>query len=96
MPPGRNNPPFCDGGHINPFFRRGTLFREALNVLRITTAPMTAKEIAARVIEANGLALTYRQRRDFEGAIRSSLTNHFGNTVERIGEGIPKRWRLLA
>jgi hypothetical protein len=39
----------------NPWFKRGTLFREALGVLRTATAPMTVTEIAHAVLAANNL-----------------------------------------
>jgi hypothetical protein len=32
----------------NPWFKRGTLFRSAIEVLRKATAPMTAREISTR------------------------------------------------
>jgi hypothetical protein len=32
----------------NPWFKRGTLFRSAIDVLRKATAPMTAREISTR------------------------------------------------
>ena len=34
----------------NPWFKRGTLFRSAVDVLRRATAPMTAREIADALI----------------------------------------------
>ena len=34
----------------NPWFKRGTLFRSAVDVLRRATAPMTAREIAETLI----------------------------------------------
>jgi hypothetical protein len=32
--------------------------------------------------------------RSLTAAVQASLTNHNGKTVQQIGEGIPKRWRL--
>jgi hypothetical protein len=33
--------------------------------------------------------------RDLWGAVKSSLANHKGRSVERVGEGIPARWSLV-
>jgi hypothetical protein len=79
----------------NPWFKRGTLFREALDVLRRVAAPMTVREITDAVLAARNIAdADRRQRLGIEAGIRSSLEDHAGKTVERVGEGLPKRWRL--
>jgi hypothetical protein len=36
----------------NPWFKRGTVYRRAVDVLRTATEPMTAREIAERVLAA--------------------------------------------
>ena len=42
----------------NPWFKRGTLFREALDVLRTATGPLTVAELTAGVLAAkNGSCL---------------------------------------
>ena len=33
------------------------------------------------------------QIRSLVGGVQSSLANHVGKTVERLGQGMPKRWR---
>ena len=80
----------------NPWFKRGTLFREALDVLRKATAPMTVTQITHAVLAAHKLTdvATKDQRLGIEAGIRSSLENHAGKGVDRVGEGVPKRWRL--
>ncbi len=79
----------------NPWFKRGTVFRHALDALRKTAAPLTVREITDAVMAANGIAdATDGQRDGLEAAIRSSLEANAGKTVERVGEGVPKRWRL--
>ena len=81
----------------NPWFKRGTLFRAAVEVLRRAGAPMTAREITAAVLAARGIKnATEHQRAGIEAGIRSSLENHAGRGVARIGEGVPRRWRLKA
>jgi hypothetical protein len=34
------------------------------------------------------------QHEMLQQAVRSSLENHVGKTVEHVGEGSPMRWRL--
>src|SRR5258705_1533569 len=34
----------------NPWFKRGTVYRRAVDVLRVATEPLTAREIAERVL----------------------------------------------
>lgn len=80
----------------NPWFKRGTLFREALGVLRTATGPMTVREITDAVLAAKGVTdADKRQRLGVEAGIRSSLEDHAGNAVQAVGEGMPKRWQIL-
>jgi hypothetical protein len=37
---------------------------------------------------------TERQHEMLQQALRSSLENNIGKTVERAAEGIPMRWRI--
>lgn len=79
----------------NLWFKRGTVFRSALDVLRNAERPLTTREIAARMLAAKGVtAPADRDRRTLEGAVQSSLRNHRGKTVITVGEGMPVRWRL--
>jgi hypothetical protein len=81
----------------NPWFKRGTLFREALGVLRTATAPMTVREITDTVLTAKGItSADKRQRAGIEAAIRSCLETNAGKTVQRVGDGVPRRWRVAA
>jgi hypothetical protein len=34
------------------------------------------------------------QIRNLLGGVQSSLANHVDKTVEKLGEGMPKRWRV--
>jgi hypothetical protein len=36
----------------NPWFKRGTVYRRAVDVLRTATEPLTARDIAERVLAA--------------------------------------------
>jgi hypothetical protein len=39
----------------NPWFKRGTLFRAALEAMRAAAAPLTVREIADAVLAAKGV-----------------------------------------
>ena len=82
-------------GQPNPWFKRGTVYRRAVDVLRVATEPLTAREIAERVLAAakvtnpNKAALA-----DLAGSVLASLRNHKGKGIERTNEGAPARWKL--
>jgi hypothetical protein len=71
----------------NPSFKRGTLFRSGVDVLRRAAVPMTAREIAEALIADKA---TRKQALDLQAAILVALRN--GGIV--VGEGAPARWRL--
>jgi hypothetical protein len=80
----------------NPWFKRGTLFRQALEVLRTAAGPLTTKEITDAVLASKGVKdATDKQHVDLQAGIRSSLENHAGKTVERVGDGVPRRWKII-
>ena len=75
--------------------KRRTVYRRAVDVLRTATEPMTAREIAERVLAAakvtnpNKAALA-----DLTGTVLESLRNHAGRGVQRANDDSPARWRL--
>ena len=79
----------------NPWFKRGTVYRRAVDALRTATEPLTARDIAermlltAKVTNPDKAALL-----DLAGSVLSSLRNHAGKGVQRTNEGNPVRWRL--
>jgi hypothetical protein len=80
----------------NPWFKRGTMFRHALDALRNANAPMTVREVTGAVMASHGIAdATAKQRNGLEAALRSCLEHNVGKTVQRIGEGVPKRWQII-
>ena len=80
----------------NPWFRRGTVYREALNVLRAAKGPMTGREIAEAMLAAKGItALPRRTVSNLGKSVLSSFQNHKGRAVVAVGEGTPSRWQLL-
>jgi hypothetical protein len=76
----------------NPWFKRGTLFRSAVDVLRRAGMPMTAREIADALIADKAPQATRKQAIDLQAAILVALRKRNGGTV--VGEGAPARWRL--
>jgi hypothetical protein len=80
----------------NPFFKRGTVFRAVVDILRGAPAPMTTREIVDILFrQRGGEAPSVAQVRTMFSAVHSSLRNHQGKTVETVGEGKPGRWRLI-
>jgi len=80
----------------NPYFKRGTVFRTVLNILRAADGPMTTRQIVEALFRQRGNERPSTVAiRTMVGAVHSSLRNHQGKTVEAIGEGIPVKWRLL-
>jgi hypothetical protein len=72
------------------------MFRHALDALRKGGTPMTVREITDGVMTANGITdATTKQRDGLEAALRSCLEHNVGKTVHRIGEGVPKRWKIV-
>lgn len=83
----KNNP--------NPIFKRGTIFRAALEILRDAAEPMTAEEIATALLRSKGvLRPSIDDKARMYGAVNSTLNNRAGKTVERIDDW-PRRWRII-
>jgi hypothetical protein len=79
----------------NPWFKRGTIFRSALEVLRDATAPMSAAEVTAAMLARKQVKDPDADAvRDLTGAVSSSLVNHDGRSVSGAGHH-PVRWALL-
>ena len=72
----------------NPWFKRGTLFRSAVDVLRRAQAPMTAREIADALVADKAPEATRKQAVNLQAAILSALGNDGGVVA---GEGAPAR-----
>ena len=78
----------------NPWFKRGTVYRRAVDALRTAEQPLTGREIAERVLVAAKVdAAKPAAVADLTGSILASLRNHKGKGVERVGEASPARWR---
>jgi hypothetical protein len=79
----------------NPWFKRGTVYRRAVDALRTAEQPLTAREIAERVLATANVTDPDKEAvADLTGSILASLRNHKGQGVQRVGEGVPARWKL--
>lgn len=78
----------------NPWFKRGTVFRSAIDVLRTAERSLSAQEIAETMLAKKGVSgVDRRALRDLTGAVQSSLRNHKTGMVS--GDGArPERWKL--
>jgi hypothetical protein len=76
----------------NPWFKRGTLFRSAVDVMWRAGTPMTAREIADALIADKAPQATRKQAIDLQAAILAGLRRRNGAAV--VGEGAPARWKL--
>src|SRR6185437_813005 len=79
----------------NPWFRRGTVFRSALEVLRAAKTPLTVRQITEQMLSAKGVNNPNPKAiRDAVGAVNASVSNHKGGLLKSVGEGMPARWIL--
>ncbi len=78
----------------NGIFKRGTILRHALDVLRKAPGPLTAREITERLLSERRATLTPKAMRSLIASVQTSLVNHDGKTVARVGDGMPGRWRV--
>jgi hypothetical protein len=70
----------------NPWFKRGTLFRSAVDVMRRAGVPMTAREIADRLIADKAPQATRKQAIDLQAAILAALRKRDGGDVGWRGQ----------
>jgi hypothetical protein len=79
----------------NPWFKRGTVYRRAVDGLRGAAEPLTAREIAEAVLVVAKVDNPKKAAvADLTGSILASLRNHVGKGIERTNEGSPARWKL--
>jgi len=71
----------------NPWFKRGTLFRSAVDVLRRSAVPMTAREIAETLIAGKAPEASRKQSKDLQAAILAALRKRDGAMVVGVGGG---------
>ena len=79
----------------NPYFKRGTVFRCALDALRAAGRPLTVREIALAMLAAKRVTdAPPKAVRDLFGAVQSSLRNHKGGSVVEDTSAHPARWSV--
>lgn len=79
----------------NGHFKRGTLFRAALDVLRKAEKPMTTREILRAMMAAKGGAKPDpKMLRVMVPGVQSSLRNHAGKSVVLDNSKSPMRWAV--
>jgi hypothetical protein len=79
----------------NKWFKRGTLYRRAMDVLRTATEAMTAMEIGTAVLKFEGIEASPEDARSVSLGIQHSLKNHEGKGVRRTNDGSPAKWSLV-
>jgi hypothetical protein len=79
----------------NGWFKRGTLYRKALDVLRTAEQPMTATDIARKMLEAHNVKNAGKTEAQIvaQGILRG-LLSHNGKGVQNVAEGKPAKWKL--
>jgi hypothetical protein len=79
----------------NPWFKRGTVFRHVLDVLRPAQSPMTARQIVEVMLRSRGIAKPdSKDVRTFVCTVQTCLQSNSGRTVQNVAEGMPGRWRV--
>ena len=79
----------------NRWFKRGTLYRKALDVLRTAEQPLTATDIARKMLEAHNVKNAGKTEAQIvaQGILRG-LLSHNGKGVQNVVEGKPAKWQL--
>jgi hypothetical protein len=79
----------------NRWYKRGTMFRAVLDVLKASEGPLTVREIVRKLLAGLGEAEPdLKTIRDLEAGVRSTLARKAGKTVRNVGQGMPARWTL--
>jgi hypothetical protein len=78
----------------NPWFKRGTLYRSAIDVLRTSQGPLAAADMVRAMLAAKGATATRQQAAKLEAAVWAAMRKHEGRGIEAVGDGKPARWRL--
>lgn len=80
----------------NPWFKRGTLYRSAVDVLRRAQMPMTARDMTDVLLKGKVPTPTRMQEKNIQAAILAAMRQHDGLGVAKVGEGYPPKWRIKA
>jgi hypothetical protein len=79
----------------NGWFKRGSMYRKAVDVLRTAEQPMTATDIAWKMLEAEGMKhATKTDAQVVAQGILRGLLSHNGKGVQNVADGKPAKWKL--
>jgi hypothetical protein len=79
----------------NPWFKKGTTLRAAMDVLRTATEPLTTRQIVERMLAAKGIAdPDHKAFMKLCGAVQTTFRKHDGRGFKSVGEGYPAKWAL--
>ncbi|HEV2955938.1 MAG TPA: hypothetical protein VGX95_07455 [Xanthobacteraceae bacterium] len=76
----------------NPWFKHGTLFRAAVEVLRAAERPMHTREIVAAIIQRKGIQPDILSIADLMKSVERSLVYHEGRSIVAVGSH-PVHWK---
>ena len=78
---------------VNAWFKRGTLFRSALDIMRNTSEPLTVRQIVDRMLAAKGITNARPdQVRGLQCAVLASIRHRKGKSIQTVGGDSPARW----
>lgn len=79
----------------NPWFKRGTLFRAAVDAMRDAQGPLTTRQIAERMLQAKGIPNPSEDDlRDLSNSVQASLRFQKDKKVQIVDRGPPVCWSL--
>jgi hypothetical protein len=78
----------------NTWFKRGTISRVCLEVLRQAGQPLTVREIIDRALTSKGFDPNAERAAKVKVVFHNALRNHVGKAVRVIHDGPVVRWEL--
>jgi hypothetical protein len=79
----------------NPWFKRGTVFRHAIEALKAVGRPLTSREITIAMLAKHGVSNPNPQDvHSLICGINSSLRHNKGRAVFSVGQGFPIHWTV--
>jgi hypothetical protein len=80
----------------NDWFKPGELSRMVLDILRVASAPLTGKEIAAQVMQRRGLDAGDARTAHLIGRlVHNAVTRQAADLVERVGDEKVAAWKVV-
>lgn len=81
----------------NDWFKPGELARMVLDILRVASAPLTSREIAAQVMERRGLDPADARTVHLVGKlVHNAVSRQAADLVEKVGDGQVAAWRVAS